>query len=378
MTGLQVLLMQAFLAVVLDSDGVSATDAVVSSIQSILLPAQRPPSFLNITGLGAAVDEASGTFSLQLATALDRPGTVHYVLHRNYSCISGEPSVADITAGAPPPPEVCGCEDPSYCSTVAAGSFNVSTGALSTLTPVSGPLSPLPFESLRNATDDQLRCFRGGLGQASDTYNIYLTAEGVLPSYSGLAAECANFAQAVQTAAAGGSAACSSSPVPAIACYQPRLRPDEPVAQRSPVAAWTVASAGGGNVQWAPPPLATTRPAKVQLSLEGGDPPQFTTPGPVFPLATATSQSFLMQFALNKPALVIYEVKVPGAFDPEANRFLPDVPIANGRVPVFVANATTSVTITSCDWPEAPGPMQGGAQFTVQYVARDKVRETAL
>ena len=37
---------------------------------------------------------------------------------------------------------------------------------------VGGDLSALPFQSLRNATDAQLKCFQGGLGQATDTYNV--------------------------------------------------------------------------------------------------------------------------------------------------------------------------------------------------------------
>ena len=37
---------------------------------------------------------------------------------------------------------------------------------------VGGDLSPLPFQSLLNATQDQLKCFQGGLGQATDTYNV--------------------------------------------------------------------------------------------------------------------------------------------------------------------------------------------------------------
>lgn len=35
-----------------------------------------------------------------------------------------------------------------------------------------GDLSALPFQSLWNASDDQLKCFQGGLGQAADTYNV--------------------------------------------------------------------------------------------------------------------------------------------------------------------------------------------------------------
>lgn len=37
---------------------------------------------------------------------------------------------------------------------------------------VGGDVSPLPFQSLRNASADQLKCFQGGLGQATDTYNV--------------------------------------------------------------------------------------------------------------------------------------------------------------------------------------------------------------
>ena len=35
-----------------------------------------------------------------------------------------------------------------------------------------GDLSALPFQSRRNATEEQLKCFQGGLGQATDTYNV--------------------------------------------------------------------------------------------------------------------------------------------------------------------------------------------------------------
>lgn len=35
-----------------------------------------------------------------------------------------------------------------------------------------GDLSPLPFQSLLNASEDRLKCFQGGLGQATDTYTV--------------------------------------------------------------------------------------------------------------------------------------------------------------------------------------------------------------
>ena len=80
-----------------------------------------------------------------------------------------------------------------------------------------------------------------------------------------------------------------------------------------------------------------------------------------------------MQFSVNKPAMVIYEVKVPGPYDSEAGRFLPDVPIASGRVPVFEGGAAVNVSgIVSCNWDGGPGAMLPGSQYTVQYVARDK------
>ena len=44
---------------------------------------------------------------------------------RNYSCIQGEPSVADIMAGAALPSSICKCEDAAYCAVVAVGSYSV-------------------------------------------------------------------------------------------------------------------------------------------------------------------------------------------------------------------------------------------------------------
>lgn len=117
--------------------------------------------------------------------------------------------MADIVAGNALGSGVCACDDASYCARVAAGSFAVpaqvggkpvgrlqrcpcllgndsSSPASVQLGPVfpsfwqgqpvlhavGGELSPLPFQSLRNATDAQLKCFQGGLGQATDTYNV--------------------------------------------------------------------------------------------------------------------------------------------------------------------------------------------------------------
>lgn len=91
---------------------------------------------------------------------------------RAYSCITGEPSVADILSGGPLPASICTCSEAWYCSLVTAGNFTVPASGQPASGTISGGLAPLPFESLRNAPESQLRCFRGGLGQATDTYNV--------------------------------------------------------------------------------------------------------------------------------------------------------------------------------------------------------------
>lgn len=80
-----------------------------------------------------------------------------------------------------------------------------------------------------------------------------------------------------------------------------------------------------------------------------------------------------MQFRLTKPALVIYAVRSFPVFDPATNDFPPPVLVATGRVPVFEANTPYNTTIRACTgngWPA--GPMQPNAQYSVQFVARDK------
>lgn len=63
-------------------------------------------------------------------------------------------------------PPTCSCSLVTAGNVSAAGSGQVAAAA------IRGGLAPLPFESLRNAPESQLRCFRGGLGQATDTYNV--------------------------------------------------------------------------------------------------------------------------------------------------------------------------------------------------------------
>ncbi|KAL4457403.1 hypothetical protein ABPG75_012268 [Micractinium tetrahymenae] len=372
----------AFLTV--SADGSSpVSGAPVAKLSGILLPTTVPPTFTRLSGVNVSVDEARGTFALQLSAELDRPGQVFYSLYRNYSCIKGDPSVADIVAGNALGSGVCACDDATYCARAAAGSFAVPAQGQLTAHSVGGELSPLPFQSLRNATDTQLKCFQGGLGQATDTYNIYLVAGNALPSYTGLAPQCSSFAQAaaVATAAASGGAVDATCPAaPQLACAQSQLRPDSQTLQSGAVVAWATGasnSSGSGanastSVFWqAPSGVATTgKPARAQLSLEGGTVPAFTY-GPVFPADLRTGSGFGLQFALDKPALLIYAVFRPMPIDANGAPQAP-VLIATGRVPVFdAATNATATNITACSW--APGgAMQPQSQYYVTYVARDK------
>ncbi len=48
----------------------------------ILLPTTVPPTFTQLSGVNVSVDEARGTFSLQLSAELDLPGQVYFSLYR--------------------------------------------------------------------------------------------------------------------------------------------------------------------------------------------------------------------------------------------------------------------------------------------------------
>ena len=255
---------------------------------------------------------------------------------------------------------------------------------------------------------------------------IYLVAGNALPTYTGLAPQCASFAQAAAAAAAaaaGGDFDASCPAAPQLACAQSQLRADTQALQSGAVAAWRsgVTSTSGGNssVEWQPPAGASVdrRPARVQLSLEGGAAPAFTF-GPSFPADLRTASSLGFTFALDKPALLIYAGgawwgvhppmcdaarcclstmlrgttcwqqnrtrRMPSRRSFTQHKTLPPVPpvpavfrpmpidasgapqapvlIATGRVPVFDAstNATTGA-ITACPW--APGgAMQSQSQ----------------
>lgn len=64
------------------------------------------------------------------------------------------------------------CPPTRSCSLVTAGNVSAAGSGQVAAAAIRGGLAPLPFESLRNAPESQLRCFRGGLGQATDTYNV--------------------------------------------------------------------------------------------------------------------------------------------------------------------------------------------------------------
>lgn len=54
--------------------------------------------------------------------------------------------------------DICSCLQPTGCIAVGNGSFSNVINEEITIT---GNLSPLPFESLRGATDQDLFCFQG-------------------------------------------------------------------------------------------------------------------------------------------------------------------------------------------------------------------------
>jgi len=154
---------------------------------------------------------------------------------------------------------------------------------------------------------------------------IYLVAGNALPTYTGLAPQCSNFAQAAATAAAAAAGADTEASCPAapqLACAQAQLRPDTQSLQSGGVQQWLAGLSSSSNasgngtaasvsLEWQLPAgvSATGRPAKVQLSLEGGAAPAFTM-GPAFPVGMRNGSSFGMQFALDKPALLIYAGEV--------------------------------------------------------------------
>lgn len=115
---------------------------------------------------------------------------------------------------------------------------------------------------------------------------IYLVAGSALPTYTGLAPQCSSVAQAAASAAAlaAGEAGDSCPSSPTLACGQAQARPDVRIMQSAPLVAWEQAGSSGGETEWQPPAGTNvySRPAKVQLSLEGGEPPAFSF-GPDFP-----------------------------------------------------------------------------------------------
>lgn len=58
------------------------TPSFRSCCSGILLPTTVPPTLTQLSGVNVSVDEARGTFALQLSAELDRPGQVYYSLYR--------------------------------------------------------------------------------------------------------------------------------------------------------------------------------------------------------------------------------------------------------------------------------------------------------
>jgi hypothetical protein len=146
---------------------------------------------------------------------------------------------------------------------------------------------------------------------AAPWLQIYLVAGNALPTYTGLAPQCANFAQAAAVAAAEAAPDASCPAAPQLACAQGQLRPDTQTLQSGGVLLWPANTSSSDPIVWQQPAGVSVygRPAKAQLSLEGGAAPAFTF-GPAFTPALRTGSSFGMDFALDKPALLIYAGKL--------------------------------------------------------------------
>lgn len=142
---------------------------------------------------------------------------------------------------------------------------------------------------------------------------IYLVAANELPTYTGLAPQCASYEQAAATAAGKGGAACTGQPQ--LACAQPRVREDKQVWQTGTPVAWQAvptnssgnsSSNNGTSLAWQQPASgAWGRPAKLALSLESGAPPSFVW-GPLLPGSMQTADSFGITFSLDRAALFVY------------------------------------------------------------------------
>jgi hypothetical protein len=142
---------------------------------------------------------------------------------------------------------------------------------------------------------------------------IYLVAGNALPTYTGLAPQCNNFAQAAAVAAAEAVPDATCPAAPQLACSQGQLRPDTQTLQSGGVLLWPANTSSRDPIVWQRPAGVSVygRPAEVQFSLEGGAAPAFTF-GPAFSPALRTGSSFGMDFALDKPALLIYAGELIG------------------------------------------------------------------
>jgi hypothetical protein len=82
------------------------------SIAGVLLRDTSSPSFtaIELTDEFPSVDEAQGTFSMDVSVRLNEPSAVFWAVYRNLSCITGDPSLEDIQEGATLQAPICQCE----------------------------------------------------------------------------------------------------------------------------------------------------------------------------------------------------------------------------------------------------------------------------
>ena len=89
---------------------------------------------------------------------------------RDYTCVTGQPSLDVLTRGQDLPPDACSCSGVGECAVVASSSFPAGSPPASTM--ISGQLAPVPFASLAGVPASELQCFNTSLAHASDNYKV--------------------------------------------------------------------------------------------------------------------------------------------------------------------------------------------------------------
>lgn len=105
----------------------------------------------------------------QLALCL-RALPLRHVACRDYSCVTGQPSLDILISGQNLPPDACSCTGAGECAVVARGSF--LAGSTAAVTTISGQLAPVAFASLAGIPASELQCFNTSLAHASDNYKV--------------------------------------------------------------------------------------------------------------------------------------------------------------------------------------------------------------